>query len=230
MSGGAACKRCVHANLSFLCASVRRVLIVMCPTAEASRAPSCVEESPRRRGQAAERSEPGRSLQASPPCELSTSVLSASPHCQSYRSQCDARVMRHAAHAARRTPCVAYYGQQPAGFVQQTNGALHCQHRLVRNPQPPEAESERSRRVQQNSRPAPGLRRAAGGGATSKSTRVGQTVRRQKRAYNFICTLMRELTFIACMLPFSGVLLDLLLLAATTPPVVFSFTFYTLEI
>jgi len=32
------------------------------------------------------------------------------------------------------------------------------------------------------------------------------------------------------MLPFSGVLLDLLLLAATTPPVVFSFTFYTLEI
>ena len=168
MSGGAACKRCVHANLSFLCASVRRVLIVMCPTAEASRAPSCVEESPRRRGQAAERSEPGRSLQASPPCELSTSVLSASPHCPSYRSQCDARVMRHAAHAARRTPCVAYYGQQPAGFVQQTNGALHCQHRLVRNPQPPEAESERSRRVQQNSRPAPGLRKAGGGGATSK--------------------------------------------------------------
>ena len=137
MSGGAACKRCVHANLSFLCASVRRVLIVLCPTAEASRAPSCAEESPRRRGQAAERSEPGRSLQASPPCELSTSVLSASPHCPSYRSQCDARVMRHAAHAARRTPCVAYYGQQPAGFVQQTNGALHCQHRLVRNPQPP---------------------------------------------------------------------------------------------
>ena len=126
MSGGAACKRCVHANLSFLCASVRRVLIVLCPTAEASRAPSCAEESPRRRGQAAERSEPGRSLQASPPCELSTSVLSASPHCQSYRSQCDARVMRHAAHGARRTPCVAYYGQQPAGFVQQTNGALHC--------------------------------------------------------------------------------------------------------
>ena len=109
--------RGVHANLSFLCASVRRVLIVMCPTAEASRAPSCVEESPRRRGQAAERSEPGRSLQASPPCELSTSVLRASPHCPSYRSQCDARVMRHAAHAARRTPCVAYYGQQPAGLA-----------------------------------------------------------------------------------------------------------------
>ena len=178
MSGGAACKRCVHANLSFLCASVRRVLIVMCPTAEASRAPSCVEESPRRRGQAAERSEPGRSLQASPPCELSTSVLRASPHCPSYRSQCDARVMRHAAcgvlraaaHAARRTPCVAYYGQQPAGFVQQTNGALHCQHRLVRNPQPPEAESERSRRVQTNPGPARGLRKAGGGGATSKST------------------------------------------------------------
>ena len=143
MSGGAACKRCVHANLSFLCASVRRVLIVMCPTAEASRAPSCAEESPRRRGQAAERSEPGRSLQASPPCELSTSVLSASPHCPSYRCQCDARVMRHAAHAARRTPCVAYYGQQPAGFVQQTNGALHCQHRLVRNPHPRNGEREK---------------------------------------------------------------------------------------
>jgi len=30
------------------------------------------------------------------------------------------------------------------------------------------------------------------------------TPRRQKRAYNFICTLMRELTFIACVLPFSG--------------------------
>ena len=30
------------------------------------------------------------------------------------------------------------------------------------------------------------------------------TPRRQKRAYNFICTLMRELTFIACVLHFSG--------------------------
>ena len=178
MSGGAACKRCVHANLSFLCASVRRVLIVMCPTAEASRAPSCVEESPRRRGQAAERSEPGRSLQASPPCELSTSVLHASPHCPSYRSQCDARVMRHAAHAARRTPCVAYYGQQPAGFVQQTNGAPAL-------PASPRAQSSTPRGGEREKPPSPTEFEARPGAAESRRRRRNK---QKHESTNLLCT------------------------------------------
>ena len=112
----------MHANLSFLCASVRRVLIVLCPTAETSRAPSCDEESPRRRGQAAERSGPGRSLQASPPCELSTSVLRASPHCPSYRSQYGARralcaMWRAAYYWQRRTPHAARHAWRGMGFA-----------------------------------------------------------------------------------------------------------------